>query len=106
MTEQTYHITGMDCADCARSLEKGVGKLDGIASCQISFTTETLRVQGDAAPETIIARVQELGYDVADPANAQSDQPADLPPPAFCATCGGDVIPASRCWPSSLCCRG
>jgi len=73
----------MDCADCARSLEKGVGKLDGIASCQISFTTETLRVQGDAAPETIIARVQELGYDVADPANAQSDQPADLPPASF-----------------------
>ena len=56
MTEQTYHITGMDCADCARSLEKGVGKLDGIKLCQISFTTETLRVQGESRSPPSVAR--------------------------------------------------
>ncbi|MBE2222690.1 MAG: heavy metal translocating P-type ATPase [Anaerolineae bacterium] len=83
MTEQTYHITGMDCADCARSLEKGVGKLDGIDLCQISFTTETLRIQGNVAPETIIKRVQEMGYDVADPDEVQADKSDDQPPAGF-----------------------
>jgi Zn2+/Cd2+-exporting ATPase len=37
-----------------------------------------LRVSGDIPDETIIARVRELGYDV-----AQSSQPADQPPTAF-----------------------
>ncbi|MFO7680403.1 MAG: cation-translocating P-type ATPase, partial [Chloroflexota bacterium] len=67
MSEQTFHITGMDCADCARSLEKGVGKLEGVDLCQINFTTETLRIQGDTAAATVIARVREMGYDVAEP---------------------------------------
>ncbi len=83
MTEQTYHITGMDCADCARGLEKGVGKLDGIELCQISFTTETLRVQGDVDAETIIARVQEMGYDVADPDDPETNQPSNPAPDSF-----------------------
>jgi Cd2+/Zn2+-exporting ATPase len=83
MTEQTYHITGMDCADCARSLEKGVGKLDGIEFCQISFTTETLRVQGDVDAETIISRVQEMGYDVADPDMSEANQSGKQAPDSF-----------------------
>ena len=80
MTEQTYHITGMDCADCARSLEKGVGKLDGIQTCRISFTSETLHIEGDVAPEAIAARVQEMGYKVAQPT---VDQPVGQPPANF-----------------------
>ncbi len=87
MTEQTYHITGMDCASCAQSLEKGVSKLDGIEMCQINFTTEILRVQGDVDAETIVARVQEMGYDVAQPSDQQSNSPTtqsdNLPPTSF-----------------------
>jgi len=83
MTERSYQITGMDCADCARGLEKGVGKLDGIESCQINFTTETLRVNGDVAPENIISRVKEMGYNVADPSDSQTNQPTNNPPPSF-----------------------
>lgn len=62
--EQTFHISGMDCASCAANIEKGVGKLEGVALSQISFTTELLRVQGNVAPEKVVARVRELGYDV------------------------------------------
>jgi Cd2+/Zn2+-exporting ATPase len=83
MTEQTYHITGMDCADCARGLEKGVGKLDGIELCQISFTTETLRVSGDVAPESIISRVEEMGYGVVDPDDSDPSQSTDSSPSSF-----------------------
>ena len=66
MTEQTYRITGMDCADCARGLEKSVGKLDGVEICRINFTTEMLRLEGDVNSEAVIARVREMGYDVAE----------------------------------------
>ena len=63
--ELRYHITGMDCANCARSIEKGVAGLPGVEAATINFTTGTLRVAGAAAPERVVARVRELGYDVA-----------------------------------------
>ncbi|MCP4423264.1 MAG: cation-translocating P-type ATPase [Chloroflexi bacterium] len=65
--EQIFHIAGLDCASCALTVEKGVNRLDDIESASLNFSTEILRAQGDAAPETIVARVRELGYDVADP---------------------------------------
>ena len=65
--EQIFHITGMDCASCALTVEKGVGRLENIDLASINFNTEMLRVNGNVAPELIISRVQELGYDVAEP---------------------------------------
>ncbi|WP_420644525.1 heavy metal translocating P-type ATPase [Candidatus Leptofilum sp.] len=67
VNEQTFRVTGMDCASCAQTVENGVARLNGVDSCQLNFTTETLRVSGTAVPDTIIGRIQELGYDVAAP---------------------------------------
>jgi Cd2+/Zn2+-exporting ATPase len=61
---QNFRITGMDCADCAKSIEKGVGKLDGVTTCAINFGAATLKVEGNAGREAVIQRVRELGYDV------------------------------------------
>jgi Zn2+/Cd2+-exporting ATPase len=82
MTDRSFLITGMDCADCARSVEKGVARLDGVAACQLNFTTEILRVSGDLPDETIIARVRGLGYD-AIPADQQTNPQTNQPPTAF-----------------------
>ncbi|HNB52381.1 MAG TPA: cation transporter, partial [Anaerolineales bacterium] len=60
----TLKITGMDCAACAQTIERGVAKLDGVQTCALNFTSETLRVEGEIARENIIQRVRELGYDV------------------------------------------
>lgn len=65
MQEIVFEITGMDCAECARSIERGVTRLDGVQSCSLSYETAKLRVQGAVTREQIIARVRELGYDVA-----------------------------------------
>ncbi len=65
--QHTFRVTGMDCASCAQTVENGVARLDGVESCQLNFTTETLRVSGTAVPQNIIHRIQELGYDVASP---------------------------------------
>ena len=65
MTEQTYRITGLDCAGCAKTVEDGVAKLAGVQSCTLTFTSEILRVEGDVPQDAVIARVRELGHDVA-----------------------------------------
>ncbi len=64
--EQRFDIVGMDCAGCARTVETGVARLDGVRSAALNFATGTLRVDGAVAPERVVARVRELGYDVAE----------------------------------------
>jgi Cd2+/Zn2+-exporting ATPase len=68
---QVLPIAGMDCADCARTLEKGVGQLDGVLWASATFATARLVVEYDTqvvARTDIVARIRELGYDVRGPA--------------------------------------
>ncbi len=60
----TFEIQGMDCAGCARTLEKGVGQLAGVSQCEINFTTEKMTLMGEVSREAVIAQVRQLGYDV------------------------------------------
>jgi len=75
VSKQKFIITGMDCADCAKTVETGVAKLDGVSSSELNFHSETLHVQGTATSQEIISRVRELGYNVRDPEErgAQTD---------------------------------
>ena len=41
MGERSFDVMGMDCADCARAIEKGVGKLAGVQACRINFRGES-----------------------------------------------------------------
>ena len=68
--DQTLPVTGLDCAKCAQTLEAGVGRLEGVRSCQVNFAAGSLRVEGEVSREQVVARVRELGYDVADEASA------------------------------------
>ncbi len=77
--ELTFHIVGMDCASCARTVETGVQKLTGVTVCTLNFATETLRVQGEIQPDVVISRVRELGYNVAEQPSAVSRQPHSTP---------------------------
>jgi Cd2+/Zn2+-exporting ATPase len=61
---ETYRITGMDCADCAKTIERGVAKMPGVSACTLSFGAAVLKVEGDAPRPTVIARVTQLGYGV------------------------------------------
>jgi Cd2+/Zn2+-exporting ATPase len=77
MTEQTYKIKGMDCADCARTVEKGVSGLAGARRVEVDFATATLRLDGDVTLDTLQERLQALGYRIETPADA----PAPVAPP-------------------------
>lgn len=56
-----YLVTGMDCASCARNIERGVAALPGVTCATLNFTTGRMHVDG-GAPESVLARVEELGY--------------------------------------------
>jgi len=67
----------MDCTECARTIESGVSKLDGVQSCAINFGAATLRVEGDVSREAVVARVRALGYDVPTEQDATPARRAD-----------------------------
>ena len=57
-----YNVTGMSCAACSARVEKAVRKVEGVSACSVSLLTNSMGVEGSAAPEAIIAAVQEAGY--------------------------------------------
>jgi Cd2+/Zn2+-exporting ATPase len=57
-------ITGMDCAECAATLERGVSRLPGVETCEVNFAAARMSLSGDVPIEAVHARIRELGYDV------------------------------------------
>ncbi len=57
-----YNVTGMSCAACSARVEKAVTKVPGVASCSVSLLTNSMGVEGTAAPAAIISAVQGAGY--------------------------------------------
>ena len=77
-SELALQIKGMDCANCALTLERGIGRLAGVEHVQVNFTTATLEAVGSLDPEAIVARVHALGYQVADgDAETAADEPQE-----------------------------
>ena len=66
-THRRLDIGGMDCADCAATLQRSVATMEGISSAKVNFAAGTLLVEYD--PElvdlpAIEKRVESLGYQV------------------------------------------
>ena len=59
---QEYKVTGMSCAACSAHVEKAVSKVDGVDSVAVSLLTNSMTVEGTAAPKEIIAAVSHAGY--------------------------------------------
>ena len=72
-----YKVTGMSCAACQARVEKAVSRVNGVSSCSVSLLTNSLGVEGDAAPEAVIRAVRAAGYDaslVGESSGSGSDQ--------------------------------
>ena len=59
---EQYAVTGMSCAACSARVEKAVAKVPGVASCSVSLLTNSMGVEGSAAPQDVIAAVEAAGY--------------------------------------------
>ena len=53
-----YNVTGMSCAACSARVEKAVGKVPGVTACSVSLLTNSMGVEGTAAPSAVIAAVE------------------------------------------------
>ena len=60
--EVKYAIHGMDCADCALSLERSLAQIQGVEQVNVSYTTGFLEASGTFNPQDLIQRVEALGY--------------------------------------------
>ena len=59
---EQYNVTGMSCAACQARVEKAVNAVEGVESCAVSLLTNSMGVEGSAAPEEIIKAVEAAGY--------------------------------------------
>ena len=57
-----YTVTGMRCAACSSRVEKAVSKVPGVTACSVSLLTNSMGVEGDVPPETVIHAVEDAGY--------------------------------------------
>ncbi|MDR2698220.1 MAG: cadmium-translocating P-type ATPase [Candidatus Methanoplasma sp.] len=71
MTQDTGRINlrtdGMTCAACSSSIEKAVGKLDGVKEVNANFSNNVVSVLYDGSKvgeEQIVAAIKKAGYDV------------------------------------------
>lgn len=63
----SWHVSGMDCAACARKVENAVKQIDGVQQVQVIFATEKLRV--NAARDVrrdVLQAVNDAGYQLND----------------------------------------
>ncbi len=64
---ETLRVRGMDCADCAKSLEHILSRLPGIIDVSASYAAERVRVEYDSAETShreIVRRLGWIGYEV------------------------------------------
>ena len=66
---ETVKLAGMDCADCAASIEHVLGRLDGVLNVQVSYAAEKLRVELDTQTISLAdvgRRIGAIGYSLVD----------------------------------------
>ncbi len=76
----TFRVTGMTCDHCARTVEKTLSALPGIASCQVSYEKghgEAL-LESPLSLESLREAVKPRGYDLLPdaPSGSEGSAPA------------------------------
>ncbi len=90
MKEKILRIEGMTCAVCARSIEKVVGKKDGMEEASVNLATEKLKVKYDESKlnlEDIIKSVEKAGFKAFDDSTEMVLQVEGM----TCASCARNV---------------
>ncbi|MBF6131548.1 heavy-metal-associated domain-containing protein [Nocardia otitidiscaviarum] len=67
MATSTYTVTGMTCGHCVGSVQKEIGKIDGVTNVDVDLASGLVKVESNAplADADVVAAVDEAGYQVA-----------------------------------------
>ncbi|MEX0944205.1 MAG: heavy metal translocating P-type ATPase [Balneolaceae bacterium] len=79
-SEYSFRITGMHCAGCVGSVEKAIGKAQGVQDVNVNLTTEKVIVKADSdllSVDEIRKLVQDAGYDLEVEESAGPDKLAE-----------------------------
>ncbi len=60
-----FKITGMTCANCALTIEKGMSKMPGVKTAAVNFASEKLSLEFDPElvnEKVIVEKIKDLGY--------------------------------------------
>jgi copper chaperone len=63
--ERTYSVPAISCGHCKAAIEGEVSQVAGVTAVEVDIEAKTVRVDGDAADEAIVAAIDEAGYEVA-----------------------------------------
>lgn len=62
---KAFKLDEIDCANCARELQEGIAKLDGVKSVSVNFMTQKLTLEADDAEfDEVLERVVAYTEDV------------------------------------------
>ncbi len=59
---EQYSVIGMSCAACSARVEKAVSAVEGVEACAVNLLTNSMRVEGSAGSDAVIAAVEAAGY--------------------------------------------
>jgi Cu+-exporting ATPase len=76
-------IAGLHCSLCTGTIEKALGRMDGVGQVSVSLTHEQALVDYDPAvvsPEAILGTLRDVGYELYDPRKLRpfEDEERDL----------------------------
>jgi heavy metal translocating P-type ATPase len=114
---QSVTIVGMTCASCVGRVERALLAVPGVSAATVNLATESVRVDGIAGPDALLAAIRKAGYEarLAGGASAATLRAADrahearvlkrdvavalvLTLPVFGLEMGGHMIPAFHHW--------
>ena len=59
-----YHVQGMDCPACARTIEKSLGNVKGINQVKVNYSTGKMQIEieDDSVLESIPSHMKKIGF--------------------------------------------
>ncbi len=73
MTMTEYDIIGMNCSACSSKIQKSVSGISGVTNCNVNLLTNSMTVEGEVNPDTVILAVKRLGYRINVKGQTQKD---------------------------------
>lgn len=61
---KTYHVKGMTCGHCVKSVKQAVEALPDVESATIDLKTGTLQVKGNVHESELRKAIDEAGYEM------------------------------------------